>query len=100
MRRQEPSEQFARTANGIGLADVPELRSAFVEVVGLGETAADPAYFVECGKRGSRRGRVRRLAVVDEKNVPLFADALHSMRQAGESLKPAFYLILRQSNRE
>ena len=66
VRRQERSEQFARFANGIGLADMAEVRRAFVEIVGLGLPAADPADVLERGERGRGRGRVGRLAVVDE----------------------------------
>ena len=55
---------------------------AFVEVVGFRLPAADPADTLERRERGGGRGRVGRLAVVDEQDAVLLADALHAMRQA------------------
>ena len=60
-----------------------EVRRAFVEIVGLGLPAADPADALERGERRRGRGRVGRLAVVDEEDAVLLADALHAVRQAG-----------------
>ena len=77
------SEQIACLANGIGFAHVIEMRRAFVEIVGLGLPAADPADALECSERRSRSGRIRRFAVVDEDDAVPLADALHAMWQAG-----------------
>ena len=83
VRRQERSEQFARLANGIGLADMPEVRRAFVQIIGFRLPATNPADLVERGERRSRRGWVSRLAVVDEEHAVTLADALHAVREAG-----------------
>src|SRR5258708_1433174 len=55
----------------------------FIEIVGLRLPAADPADAIERGERWSSCGRVGCLAVVDEDDAILLADALHAMRQAG-----------------
>ena len=60
-----------------------EMRRTFVETVGLRLSAADPADLVERGERGRGRGRVGRLAVVDEGDAVLFADALHAVGETG-----------------
>src|SRR5260370_34677152 len=52
-------------------------------MAGLRLAAADPADAIERGERWSSCGRVGCLAVVDEDDAILLADALHAMRQAG-----------------
>src|SRR5437588_1905907 len=73
-----------------------EVRRAFVEIVGLRPTAADPPDVLERGERGGGRGRVGRLAVVDESDTVLLADALHAMRQAGIGAEAVGNLFLCQ----
>jgi hypothetical protein len=51
--------------------------------VAAASPAADPANAVKRGQSGRGRRRVGRLAVIDEEDTLLLADALHAMRQAG-----------------
>src|SRR5204862_2845156 len=59
------------------------VRRAFVEIVGLRLPPADPANALERGERRRGRGGVGRLAIVDEGDAALLADALHAVREAG-----------------
>src|SRR6185503_8110116 len=71
-----------------------EMRCALVEIVGLRLPAANPADALERGERGGGCGGVGRLAVVDERDPFLLADALHSMREAGVSLQSMENLVV------
>ena len=94
MRRQEPSEQFARFANGISLGDVAKVWCALLEIIRLGLSTADPADGLERSKRG-RAGRwIGCLAVVDEEDAGHLADALHPVREARKGTKTKLDLAL------
>src|SRR5205085_1328091 len=60
-----------------------EVRGALIEIIGLRLPAEDPANRRESGERGSGRGRVGRLTVIDEEDAVLLADSLHSVGEAG-----------------
>src|SRR4051794_13488065 len=70
------------------------MRRAFVEIVGLGLAAADPADALERGERGGGRGGVGRLAVVDEDDAVLLADAFHSMWESGIGAEAVFDVLI------
>jgi hypothetical protein len=74
-----------------------EMGGAFVEIVGLRLPAADPADALERRECRRGRGRVGRLAVVDEDDAVLLADALHAVRQAGVGAKAFGDLIPRKT---
>ena len=64
-----------------------EMRGTIIEIVALGNAPQNPVDARERGQRGRGRGRIGRLAVVDEKHPVLRRHPLHAVGQADKAFQ-------------
>ena len=87
---QQPLEQVRGLADGVGRAHMTEMRRAFVEIVGLGLPAEDPADAGNAASAGAVAVGLVALLSLTKRTPSLSRTALHAVREAGVGAEAFF----------